>query len=214
MHQNSYEGIDPDVVRLARARANRVIATKLFDSSEFHDLFQELVVAGLNALPGFRSAQALKTTYLFDAIWNRATDLLRARTSAKRARTSEAYSLDEEVADKDEGALPRHEAVADPSTSNLDRQTALMDVRLAIESLPPSLRTLCELHAQLGSEDARRAAGLAKSSHQRAIERIRAHFHRLGLVAVGDGGTRDADPFSARPKNSGTKRDGNPNHLK
>ena len=56
-----------------------------------------------------------------------------------------------------------------------------MDMAAALAALPQNLRELAWLHSHLRYEEARKAAGLAYSSHHRALKRIRQHLEKCGL---------------------------------
>jgi hypothetical protein len=58
------------------------------------------------------------------------------------------------------------------------------DLPEALAELPPELRDLCLLHLALKPNAARIKAGMAKSTHHRAIARIRAFFERRGIVPL------------------------------
>jgi DNA-directed RNA polymerase specialized sigma24 family protein len=182
MHQCIYDGIDADVVRIAAKRANQLIRQIGFSLSDLEDIQQELICAALEQLPRFDPQIGKKTTFITGIMERKAAQLFRNRTREKRHPSLEAFSLDEPPPDAEDEDCCYGDTVADSHDDEWRLRALIIDVGEAIASLPQELQKLAKFHAQLRPDEARREAGLAKSSHNRAMRKMRDHFVRLGVM--------------------------------
>lgn len=207
MFQNNYGGHDAELVRIAMAHAKGLIGNYGYTPDDADDLLQTLILAGLIALPRFDKSRAKRSTYLYAVLRDKVADLARHAERQRRDRRKEAFSLDAEWPEDECGEtlwadlIGVEDSLTEEGCSRRHRDDLhglSMDVEEALADLPPNLRELCRLHSVLDSEDARRAAGMAYSTHHRAIKRIRAFFERRGFSQKKSG--RDHGSASDHPE--------------
>ena len=181
--RNSYigTGVDADVVRLAAKRAHSLIGKIGFGSDDLEDLQQELICAALEQLPKFDPERRGKLTFIGGVLDKKAAQLYRNRRRKRRDPYLESYSLDEPIPDFEEEGATYCDIMGDEDDRSWRLRDFLIDMRDALASLPPKLRALVELHAVMLPDQARQAAGLAKSVHHRAMKQVRQHFERAGF---------------------------------
>lgn len=189
MHQSTYDGIDADVVRIAAKRANQLIRQIGFNLSDLEDIQQELICAALEQLRHFDPQIGKKTTFITGIMERKAAQLFRNRTREKRHPSLEAFSFNEPLPNAEDDDCCYSDTVADGQDQAWRLRALIMDVREAAASLPQELQKLAFFHTQLRPDEARREAGFAKSSHHRAMKKIRDHFVRLGVTPSTDVGT-------------------------
>lgn len=182
MRFNSYSGIDDDVVRSATGCTHALVRQVGFTSSDFDDIQQELVQGVLEALPSFDPSRSKRATFIARVLRRKAQQMVRDRTRAKRHPSQEAFSLNAAHPLSDDEEATYAEVVAGTDDSGWRLRELVLDVDEAVSALPPNLRRLAVLHAHLKPAEARRAAGLAKSSHHRAMRAIREHFSAAGVT--------------------------------
>jgi len=203
MFQNSYGEYDAELVRIAKFHAKGLIGNYGYTPGDADDLLQTLVLAGVIALARFDESQAKRSTFLYTILRDKVADLARHAERQKRDRRKEAFSLDAKWPGDESGEtvwadlIGVDDVLNEKGYSRRDRanlHALQIDLEEALATLPPNLRKLCHLHSLLNSEDARHAAGMAYSTHHRAIKRIRAHFECRG--------------FSPRPRKKAGRRQG------
>lgn len=194
MFQNKYGGHDADLVRIAIHFASELIHGGGYTKNDADDIQQELIIAGELALPRFNPAQAKRTTFIFHVLRQKALDLAKFINRESRDKAKEALSLDDIwPADLSEELLWGDVLGIENTTDEYgvlrwnrkDSRALNIDLQKAIKELPEDLRNLCRLHSQLRPEEARRAAGMAKSTHHRAIARIREFLVERGFSPAG-----------------------------
>ena len=182
MFQNNYGDYDADLVRIAMAHAASLVGNCGFAQDDADDILQTLIIAGYQALTRFDPSKAKRSTYLYAVIRGRVANLARDADRAKRDRRKDAFSLDAEWPGDASGETPWHDVVGSADMlpvyggsrkERTDLHGLRIDLAEAIADLPPKLRELCRLHSLLRPEEARRAAGMAHSTHGRAVNRIR-----------------------------------------
>jgi RNA polymerase sigma factor (sigma-70 family) len=191
MFQNKYGEHDAELVRIAMHFASGLVGNYGYTKDDADDLLQSLLLEGTKALQRFDEAKAKRSTFLYAALQDRVASLARHAQREKRDHRSVACSLDSEWPGDESGDTAWADVISPEETldsdqvprrdrANLDHLR--MDMAAALAALPPDLRKLALLHSEFRSEDARQAAGLAYSSHHRAIKRIREHLDRWGLA--------------------------------
>ena len=190
MFQNKYGEHDAELVRIAMAHAAGLVGHHGYTLDDADDILQTLILAGIMALPRYDESKAKRSTFLYAALRARVKNLARDAERVKRDRRMDECSLDAEWPGDDSGETPWANIIGIENTltengSSRSDRTDLhglrMDLEAVMSDLPPKLRELCRLHSALDSEDARRAAGMAYSTHHRAIKRIRAFFECRGI---------------------------------
>jgi len=154
VYKNSYTGIDPMVVRIAKSAARRAIGRHGFTESDLPDLEQELVTAGLKALERFNPERGNGIGLTAAAVKSRLNAILISRYAQKRD-WRKCCSLNAEIPGRseDEDSSSLIESLPDggnfglPDKENRDpawKQMRCRDVNAAIGYLPPELQGLCE----------------------------------------------------------------------
>lgn len=187
MFRNKYGEHDAQLVRIAMAHASRLVGNYGYTPDDADDILQDLLVAGLAALPRFNPARANRATFLYRAIRAKVVDLIRRAECDKRNWRCGVESLDDPWQDENGWEGTRHDAIGGEDIPP-ERQAWRMDIQEVVGALPPHLRDLCILHLALRPEEARRAAGLAKSSHRRAVRQIREILLSRGIGPEADEG--------------------------
>ena len=190
MFKNSYGEYDAELVRIAMHFASSLTGNYGYTTDDADDILQTLLLTGIAALQKYDASKSKRSTFLYIALRARVLKLAREGMREKRDKRREAFSLNDEWPGDSSGDTQLHEvySVQDTLSENggskkdhTDFQSLRIDMQLALEALPQHLQKLCLLHSHLDSEDARRAAGMAYSTHHRAIKRIKAHLERCGV---------------------------------
>ncbi len=194
MFKNSYGEYDAELVRISMHLASGLVGNYGYTPDDADELLQTFILAGEQALPRFDPLRSKRSTFLFNVLHGKVIDLARRSSRGKRDKSREAFSFDEICSEDDgeentwgdliglESTLNTNGAV---NTNNTDWLPLRMDLEEILAGLPPELRKLCLLHSQLRPEEARKAAGMAKSTHQRAIQKIRQFLLSHGLGPSG-----------------------------
>ena len=207
MFNNTYGEYDAELVRIAMAHAAALVGQHGYTPDDADDILQTLIIAGIIALSRFDPTKAMRSTYLYSTIRDKALDLARRADSQKRDRRKERCSLNAEWPEDETGETVWADVIGientitedgSPRKDLGDLQGLKMDLAEALASLPPKLRALCCFHAVLDSEDARRAAGMAYSTHHRAIRQIRAYLEKKGFAPKKSG--RDRASITDHPE--------------
>jgi len=194
MFRNSYGGHDADLVHIAKHLARGLAGTAGYTEDDADDLWQTLILAGTLAMPRFDSSKAKRSTFIYDVLRKKAIDLTRRAARTKRDKSLETLSLDEAWEGDESGETAWAELISAENTlsedgvvqkDRTDPRPLRMDVEAALADLPPDLRELCRLHSYLRPEEARREAGMAKSTHHRAVAKIREFMVSRGFGASG-----------------------------
>jgi RNA polymerase sigma-70 factor (ECF subfamily) len=183
LFQNSYGEHDAELVQIAMAHAAGLVGHYSYTQDDADDILQTLILAGTIAMARFDRSKAKKSTFLYSVIQARVKNLARDAEREKRDRRKEQCSLDAEWPGDESGETSWSDVIGIEQTitaesgarvDHADIHGLRLDMEQALADLPPKLRELCRFHAELDSEDARRAAGMGYSTHHRAIKRIRA----------------------------------------
>jgi RNA polymerase sigma-70 factor, ECF subfamily len=194
MFRNSYGGHDAELVHIAKHLASGLIGTAGYTEHDADDLLQTLILAGTLAMPRFERSKAKRSTFIYDVLRKKVIDLIRSAARAKRDKSRETISLEEAWEGDESGETAWAELISAEHTLNndgvarrdrKDPRPLRMDVEEALADLPPDLRELCRLHSYLRPEEARREAGMAKSTHHRAVAKIREFMANRGLRPSG-----------------------------
>jgi len=194
MFQNKYGGHDAELVRIAIHFASELINSGGYTENDADDIQQELIIAGELALPRFNPARAKRTTFIFHVLRQKALDLAKFINRESRNKAKEALSLDEIwPPDLSEELLWGDVLGVEDTTDECgvvrlnrkDLRPLSMDLQEVLKELPEELRELCRLHSLLRPDEARCTAGMAKSTHHRAIARIREFLTKHGFSPAG-----------------------------
>ena len=191
MFKNSYGVYDAELVRIAKAQATCLVGNHGFTLDDADDILQTLILAGHLALARFDESVTKRSTFIYAVIHGKVLDLARHADGKKRDKRKEQCSLNTEFPEDETGETLWADVIGienllteygAPYNDRTDYHGLKMDMDEALASLPPKLRNLCHLQSVLNPEDARRAAGMAYSTHHRAIKLIRAFLGRRGFT--------------------------------
>lgn len=208
MFQNKYGEHDAELVRIAMHLASSLVGNYGYTADDADDILQTLILAGTVALPRFDSSKSKRSTFIYAALHARVKNLARDAEREMRDRRREEFSLNADWPGDPSGDTPWGDTIGvdntlsengAPRVDHTDIHGMRMDMEEALVDLPPKLRELCRFHSELGSDAARRALGMAKSTHHRAIKRIREFLESRGLAPL-------------EQKKSGTNRDAAVDH--
>ncbi len=152
-YRNSYEGIDPELVKIVKKTARKAIGKSGFTKSDLPDIEQDLMLAALEALKSLRENVEDERAFVSSSISNRLKSIFRERNRKSKNCHKCCLSLnlpleldngdiDELVNLIDTDHLLRNNSYFFPDPFiNIDLAGNLKD---AIDSLPNNLRKLCE----------------------------------------------------------------------
>jgi len=158
--------IDPTTLQFARklARIKARQLGRLIRTCSREDLEQELLLEVVVGWERFDPARGKPAAFVEHLIQQKAWKLRRAASSERRARSFDANSHDQ------------------PAGDDAIRHIALrIDVDLAVDSLSPDLRKVCdELRRETVSSVAR-SRGVPRSTLDSSLKRVRETFRRADL---------------------------------
>jgi len=188
--RNRYDGIEEYAVRIIKHKARQLIGSAGFTESDREDLEQEMMLDLLRRLPKYDSGRAQRNTFIARVVEHRIATIIEERVAGKRdwrlctASMNDRFDLGEggsierlEVYDMDEylrqtGRLSR---------SSSERLHLLIDLGLAIASLPPELRNLCERLKTESVTEISRDTGVPRGTLYDRIKELRNLFEDKGL---------------------------------
>jgi DNA-directed RNA polymerase specialized sigma24 family protein len=156
---------------LINRKARKLVRKNLFPELGAEDLAQELTTRLLGALAGYDRGRPFEA-FVVGVVERAAAELVRHRLAAKR--NVKPGSLD---------AGNRIDGPPDPLAGDRQQEIDLdLDMATAIAALAPELRAAAEalMHSRDVSAAARKR-GLARSSFQRHVERLRRELANSGL---------------------------------
>lgn len=185
-YKNSYIGINPMVVRIAKSAARKVIGRHGFTESDLPDLEQELVSAGLKAMERLNPERGNGVGLAAVAVKSRLNAILIHRYAQKRD-WRKSCSLNAEIPGKSEDEDSSSLIELLPSNGNfgkLDKegrnpvwkQLRCRDVNAAIEYLPPELQELCENLKTMTPYEIMAERNLSQAQFYNRLEKIRRFF--------------------------------------
>lgn len=195
--RNTYRGINPLVVRIAKRTARKVIGKHGFTESDLPDLEQEFVNAGLAILEQYAQVHGDGGGLIMTAIRSRLSTILHQRYARKRDWRKLA-SLHEELPgseDYDEGstlidyvASCGHLGPFDAEERNpAYKQMHCQDVNAAISRLLSEYQELCEDLKSMSLDEIMVKRNLSHSVFYKYLAKIRRFFlYFLGEDEFGD----------------------------
>jgi hypothetical protein len=199
-YKNSYTGIDPMLVRIAKSAARKTIGRHGFIEADLPDLEQELVSAGLKAMERFNPERGNSNGLIAVAVKSRLNAIIVHRYAKKRD-WRKCCSLNAEISGrgKNDEASSMIECLSTSGNSgNLNKdesnpawkQMRCRDVNAAIEYLPPELKELCEDLKIMNPDEIMAKQNLGSSLFYKRLAKIRRFF----LCFLGE------DEFGEPPK--------------
>jgi DNA-directed RNA polymerase specialized sigma24 family protein len=170
--------VDPYVVQQATYRANRLVATSRFNADEREDLRQEMIVDCLRRSSKFDASRGHWPGFVRGVTKNHAAVLF-----ARRSRIAQREVLAEDLWQRAIGIADEREDRGDVS-GEYGSESALhlsIDVRRVLEELPPHLKKLAGLLAELPVSEACVQTGKSRSRVYQMTRQIRDAFVRAGI---------------------------------
>jgi len=160
---------------IIRRKARQMIGRAGIKEQDRDDLVQELMLRLLRSLRLFDAAQADRKSFVTAVVERNAAKILRDRRAKKRDG-GRVESLDALLENLDEE--PTDLAVDDHAAEQAD---LAIDVADLLTRLPARLRDLAERLRRQTLSQAAREMGVARSTLQRRVVRLRRHFEDAGL---------------------------------
>jgi len=184
--RNSYRGIDPMIVRIAKSNARKVIGKHGFTDSDLADLEQEFVQAGLKIMEQFDPDLGDGGGLIQAAVKHRLGSIIAYHRAGKRDWRKLA-SLHEELPggeDEDEGstlidyvASCGHLGPFDAEERNpVGQFQRCQDINAAISRLPPEYRDLCNELKFMTPDELMAKHNLSHSIFYKHLAKIRRFF--------------------------------------
>ncbi len=187
---NRYDGIEEYAVRIIKHKARQLIGSAGFTESDREDLEQEMMLDLLKRLPKYDSHKAQRNTFIARVVEHRISTIIEERAAGKRDWRLCTASMNDRFDIGDSGSIERLEVYDMDEylrqTGRLSRTSSehlllSIDMRCAIDSLPPELRDLCE-HLQKDSvTKISRDTGIPRGTLYDRIKELRNLFEDIGL---------------------------------
>ena len=184
--RNSYRGIDPMVIRIARSVANKAIGKAGLTESDLPDLEQELMLAGLKALQYHDPAKGDGAALVKTVVTNRLKAIFKYRLMSKRDYRCCQCSLDQEIEGEDgEDTVALVEYLSasgsfgPPTSDELNAYNPIirrLDINTAIAHLPSPLRRLCEELKIMTVNEVAEIRNIPPQALNRHMKKIRKFF--------------------------------------
>lgn len=203
--RNTYPGIDPVIVQIAKRSAWKVIGKHGFTDSDLADLEQEFVQAGLKVVEQYALPEGASYGLIQAAVKRRRGEIIRYRYTGKRD-WRKLQSLHEELPgseDDDEGSMLidyvascGHLGPFDAEERNpAYKQMRCQDVNAAISRLPSEYQELCEDLKSMSRDEIMEKYNMTIDAFYHCLAKIRRFFlYFLGEDEFGDPPKRDFRP--------------------
>ncbi len=190
MNKNTYEGIDPELVKIVKGTARRAIGRTGLTKSDLPDIEQELMLAALAALKSMRNGADSKNAFIFRVAHNRLRSILRSRRGKTKKHHVSCLSLNT-IIGIDENEY--EELISLIDDNHLIRQDFCswngchLDFDLpenlneAIGGLPENLREFCNELKNKPLKQVRRERKIPLRTAIRNIVRIKEEFKKREL---------------------------------
>ena len=187
---NHCEGIDEYAVQIIKFKAKQLVGRVGLTDSDREDLEQEMILDLLQRLPKYNPDRAQRNTFIARVVEHKIATIIEARKAGLRDYRLCNCSLNERLEDEEGGSVERMETIDQEDylrlTAGLSRSTAELrdlsiDVRQAIEKLPPELRELCR---RLGIDtvtELSRDTGVPRGTIYESLKKLRANLEAAGL---------------------------------
>jgi RNA polymerase sigma-70 factor (ECF subfamily) len=187
---NHCEGIDEYAVQIIKFKAKQLVGRVGLTDSDREDLEQEMILDLLQRLPKYNPDRAQRNTFIARVVEHKIATIIEARKAGLRDYRLCNCSLNERLEDEEGGSVERMETIDQEDylrlTGGLSRSTAELrdlsiDVRQAIEKLPPELRELCR---RLGIDtvtELSRDTGVPRGTIYESLKKLRANLEAAGL---------------------------------
>ena len=178
MNKNSYTGINPAVVRIARSAARRVIGKYGLTESDLPDLEQELVTAGLKVIERFDPEKSKETTFITRVVESKVLDLIKQRQTECRDWRKCRDSLNQTVTLLDIAVIEKIETLECEQNGD---PLLILDVALILERLSPDLQEFCQVLKYYDRNEALEDSPVSRSAFSRKLQTLKNIFQQAGF---------------------------------
>ncbi|BBO66363.1 hypothetical protein DSCA_02930 [Desulfosarcina alkanivorans] len=189
-YENRYQGIDDYAVRIIRYKARQLVGRVGFTESDRQDLEQEMVFDLLRRLPKFKPERAQRNTFIARVVEHKVATIIEAQKAGMRDYRLCSFSLNDRFENEEGGSVERIDTINQDDylqrTGKLSRPISdlrglSIDVRSAVEKLPPELRKLCKRLQVESVTDISRDTGIPRGTIYESIKKLRTLFEDAGL---------------------------------
>ena len=162
-----------------------------FHKREREDLEQDLLLDLLQRLEKFDPSRSPKDAFCFLVVKRRFATLLQQRNAKKRGRGYRHVSLNHSLRHDDDMRGDLGETIDQENyfrrtrgvySATEERQDLQIDVRRAMQLLPPDLLHIAKLLQRMGPTKIEETTGIARATVYEARSRIRGIFEDAGLI--------------------------------
>jgi len=188
--ENHYEGIDEYAVQLIKYKARQLVGRVGFTESDREDLEQEMVLDLLRRLPKFDPKRAGRNTFIARIVEHKVATIIEAQKAGMRDYRLCSCSLNDRLEDEEGRSIERMETIDQEDylrrTGKLSRpmselRNLSIDLRSAVQTLPPELRELCKRLQTESVTEISRDTGIPRGTIYESIKKLRAIFEDAGL---------------------------------
>lgn len=188
--ENRYQGIDDYAVKIIKYKAKQLVGRYGLTISDREDLEQELILDLLHRLPKFNPDRAQRNTFIARVVEHKVATIIEARKAGMRDYRRCRCSLNDRFENEEGNFIERMEGIDQEdylqrtgrlSRSTADKRRLAMDIRKAVDKLPPELRELCMRLATDTVMEISRDTGIPRGTIYESIKKLRAIFEDSGL---------------------------------
>ncbi|WFS60866.1 sigma-70 family RNA polymerase sigma factor [Pseudodesulfovibrio thermohalotolerans] len=189
-YENRYQGIDDYAVQLIKYKARQLVGRVGFTESDREDLEQEMVLDLLRRLPKFDPKRAGRNTFIARIVEHKVATIIEAQKAGMRDYRLCSCSLNDRLEDEEGRSIERMETIDQEDylrrTGKLSRPMSELrhlsiDLRSAVQTLPPELRELCKRLQTESVTEISRDTGIPRGTIYESIKKLRAIFEDAGL---------------------------------
>jgi RNA polymerase sigma-70 factor (ECF subfamily) len=189
-YENRYQGIDDYAVQLIKYKARQLVGRVGFTESDREDLEQEMVLDLLRRLPKFDPKRAGRNTFIARIVEHKVATIIEAQKAGMRDYRLCSCSLNDRLEDEEGRSIERMETIDQEDylrrTGKLSRPMSELrhlsiDLRIAVQTLPPELRELCKRLQTESVTEISRDTGIPRGTIYESIKKLRAIFEDAGL---------------------------------
>ena len=188
--ENRCDGIDQYAVRTIRHKAKRLVGQAGFTESDRQDLEQEMIMDLLHRLPKYDPNLSQRNTFIARVVEHKAYTIMETRKAGLRDYRLCNCSLNDQMEDEEGGSVERMETIDQEDylrrTGRLSRplseiRNLALDIRKALDSLPPELRELCHRLQTDTVLEISREKGIPRGRIYEFLKELREIFEDAGL---------------------------------
>ncbi len=176
MSNNSYHGINSYAVSFIAYRARKLTKLPFFNSTDFEDLQQDLMLAYLGALPKFDPEKGDPRSFAKAIVNNAAINIVKAAESEKRWTGQVERSLFEPISSGDDSLILEDILGCEDCSPDLE-----MDIDKAIAMLKAKQAEICNQLKEKTVAELAKDTGISRGSINNALKNLREIAKKMGL---------------------------------